>query len=58
MKRAEVPDEPGLIVGGELLAPHQEQVVLAEEPAQLDSFGRVAFAFDVEVHQPGAQRTR
>ena len=42
VKRAEIADEPALVVCGDVLTAHKEQVVLAEEAAQL----RLLFGID------------
>ena len=51
VQRAEVPDEPALVLRGDVLAPHEQQVVPAEELTQLRLLRGAARSLDVEVRQ-------
>jgi hypothetical protein len=51
-------DEPTLVVGGDALTTHQEEVMPAEEVAELGLLVGAAWPGDVEVHQLDAERFR
>jgi hypothetical protein len=58
VERAEAPDEPVLVLFAKVLTSDQDQVVFAQEPAQLGPLTVVTWPRDVKVHQLDAEHVR